>query len=254
MNPLTSPLLDLPGVRHGFFTRAGGVSTGIYGSLNVGRGSSDEPADVAENRRRAAEHFGLSAGALSTCYQIHSATALVADQPWGDERPEGDAVVTATPGVLCGALAADCAPILIADAEGRVVASAHAGWKGALNGVAEACVAAMTGLGAEPSRMVAVVGPCISQASYEVGLEFLAAFIGQDADHERFFAPGETAEKRMFDLPGFVVSRLQAAGVGTAAWIGHDTCAEEALFFSNRRAFKRGEPDFGRLLSAITLV
>ncbi|MDO8800958.1 peptidoglycan editing factor PgeF [Phenylobacterium sp.] len=254
MNPLTSPFLDLPGIRHAFFTRQGGVSTGIYDSLNVGRGSEDEPADVAENRRRAAAHFGLPVSALSTCYQIHSATALVTDRPWGDERPEGDAVVTATRGVLCGALAADCAPILIADAEGRVVASAHAGWKGALNGVAEAAVAAMSGLGADPSRMVAVVGPCIGQASYEVGLEFLAAFTAKAPDHERFFAAGEGPEKRMFDLPGFVVSRLKAAGVATADWIGHDTCAEEDLFFSNRRAFKRGEPDFGRLLSAISLV
>ncbi|CAN5676242.1 peptidoglycan editing factor PgeF [soil metagenome] len=254
MNVLTSPLLDLPGVRHAFFTRQGGVSTGIYDSLNVGRGSGDEPADVAENRRRAADYFGLPVSALSTCYQIHSATALTTDRPWGAERPEGDAVVTATTCVLCGALAADCAPILSADAEGRGVASAHAGWKGALSGVAEAAVAAMAGLGAEPARMVAVVGPCIGQASYEVGLEFLAAFTDGDPDHERFFAPGETSEKRMFDLPGFVVSRLTAAGVGTAAWIGHDTCAEEELFFSNRRAFKRGEPDFGRLLSAITLV
>ena len=254
MKPLTSPFLDLPGVRHAFFTRQGGVSTGLYDSLNVGRGSEDDPADVAENRRRAAAHFGLPASALSTCYQIHSATALVTDRAWGDERPEGDAVVTATPGVLCGALAADCAPILIADAQARVVASAHAGWKGALNGVAEATVSAMGGLGADPSRMVAVVGPCIGQGSYEVGLEFLAAYTAEDPDHERFFAPGETTEKRMFDLPGFVVSRLKAAGVGTAAWIGHDTCAEEDLFFSNRRAFKRGERDFGRLLSAITLV
>ncbi|WP_340645608.1 peptidoglycan editing factor PgeF [Phenylobacterium sp.] len=254
MDVIASPLLDLPGVRHAFFTRTGGVSTGIYDSLNVGRGSGDDPADVAENRRRTAEHFGLPARALSTCYQIHSATALVADRPWGDERPEGDAVITSTSGVLCGALAADCAPILIADAQGRVVAAAHAGWKGALHGVAEAAVAAMAGLGAEPSRMVAVVGPCIGQASYEVGLEFLTAFTAKDGDHERFFAPGETSEKRMFDLPGFVVSRLTAAGVGTAAWIGNDTCAEEALFFSNRRAFKRDEPDFGRLLSAITLV
>ena len=253
MNVITSPLLDLPGVRHAFFTRAGGVSTGIYESLNVGRGSGDEPADVTENRRRAAEHFGLPARALSTCYQVHSATARVADRPWGDERPQGDAVVTATPGVLCGALAADCAPILIAEAQGRVVAAAHAGWKGALGGIAEAAVAAMASLGAEPARMVAVIGPCIGQASYEVGLEFLAAFTARDAGYEAFFAPGEISEKRMFDLPGFVVSRLEAAGVGTAAWIGHDTCAEEDLFFSNRRAFKRGEPDFGRLLSAITL-
>jgi len=253
MNVLTSPLLDLPGVRHGFFTRQGGVSTGIYESLNVGRGSADEPADVAENRRRAADHLGLPVSALSTCYQIHSATALVAERPWGDERPQGDAVVTATSGILCGALAADCAPILIVDPQARVVAAAHAGWRGALTGIAEATVAAMAGLGAEPSRMGAVVGPCIGPASYEVGLEFMEQFLAVDRDHRRFFAPGETDEKRMFDLPGFVISRLQAAGVGTAEWMRRDTCAEEAVFFSNRRAFKRGESDFGRLLSAISL-
>ncbi len=250
---LTSPLLNLPGIRHAFFTRAGGVSTGIYSSLNVGRGSGDDPADVTENRRRAAAHFGLPAPALSTAYQIHSATPLVADQPWGDERPQGDAVVSATPGVLCGALAADCAPVLLADAQARVVASVHAGWKGALGGVAEAAVAAMQGLGAEPGRIVAVVGPCIGPASYEVGLEFLGAFEAADPDHARFFAAGPVADKRMFDLPAFVLSRLAAAGVRTRAWIGHDPCAEEDLFFSNRRAFRRGEPDFGRLLSAITL-
>ena len=251
---LTAPLLDLPGIRHGFFTRAGGVSAGIYASLNVGRGSGDEPADVTENRRRAAVHFGLAAPALSTAYQIHSATALVADRPWGDERPQGDAVVSVTPGVLCGALAADCAPVLLADAEARVVASVHAGWKGALGGVAEAAVAAMRGLGAEPARIAAVVGPCIGPASYEVGLEFLAAFEAADPAHARFFAAGDAADKRMFDLPAFVLSRLRAAGVQTCAWIGCDTCADEDRFFSNRRAFKRGEPDFGRLLSAITLV
>ena len=250
---LTSPLLDLPGIRHGFFTREGGVSTGIYASLNVGRGSGDDPADVTENRRRAAAHFGLDAPALSTAYQIHSATALVADRPWGDERPQGDAVVSATPGILCGALAADCAPVLLADPEARVVASVHAGWKGALGGVAEAAVAAMCGLGAAPERIVAVVGPCIGPASYEVGLEFLAAFEAADPGHARSFAPGNSADKRMFDLPAFVLSRLRAVGVQTCAWLGHDTCAEEDRFFSNRRAFRRGEPDFGRLLSAIVL-
>ena len=251
---LTSPLLDLPGIRHAFFTRAGGVSTGIYESLNVGRGSGDDPADVTENRRRAAAHFGLAAEALSTAYQIHSAIALVADQPWGDERPQGDAVVTVRPGVLCGALAADCAPVLLADPVARVVAAVHAGWKGALGGVVEAAVATMQAQGAEPSRIAAVVGPCIGPGSYEVGLEFLAAFEADDPDHGRFFAPGETPEKRMFDLPAFVLSRLRAAGVETCEWVDADTCADAARFFSNRRAFRRGEPDFGRLLSAIVLV
>lgn len=251
---LTSPLLDLPGIRHGFFTRGGGVSTGVYASLNVGRGSGDDPADVVENRRRAAAHFGLPAEALSTAYQIHSTTALIADRPWGDQRPQGDGVLTVTPGVLCGALAADCAPVLLADPEARVVAALHAGWKGALGGIVGATVEAMAGLGAEPGRIAAVVGPCIGPASYEVGLEFLAAFETADPDHGRFFAAGAAAEKRLFDLPGFVLSRLGAAGVGASAWIGCDTCADEVRFFSNRRAFRRGEPDFGRLLSAIVLV
>lgn len=250
---LTSPLLDLPGVRHAFFTRHGGVSTGLYDSLNVGRGSRDDPSDVTENRRRVAAHFGLPGEALSTCYQIHSAVALPTAQAWGDARPQGDAVVTGTSGVLCGALAADCAPILLADPQARIVAAAHAGWKGALGGIAEATVAAMAGMGAEPDRIVAVVGPCIGPASYEVGLEFLDQFARADPDHARFFAPGEAADKKLFDLPAFVLSRLRAAGVGTCEWVGADTCAEEALFYSNRRAFRRGEPDFGRLLSAIVL-
>jgi hypothetical protein len=251
---LTSPLLDLAGVRHAFFTRRGGVSQGLYDSLNVGRGSSDDAGDVRENRRRCAAHFDLPAEALSTCYQIHSATALITDRVWGDDRPEGDAVVSQTPGVLCGALAADCAPILFADVEARVVASAHAGWKGALRGVAEATVEAMRTLGAEPGRIRAVVGPCIGPASYEVGLEFLETFVAADVANARFFAAGDGADKKMFDLPAYVLSRLRAAGVETCEWIGADTCADEARFFSNRRAFRRGEADFGRLLSGIVLV
>lgn len=250
---LTSPLLDLPGVRHAFFTRHGGVSQGVYSSLNVGRGSSDTPADVVENRARAAGHFGMPPEALSTCYQVHSPIVLVADAPWGDHRPQADGVASTSPRVLCGALAADCAPILFADPQARVVAAAHAGWRGALRGVAEAAVAQMQTLGADPSRIVAVVGPCIAQASYEVGLEFLESFVAVDPAYEAFFIPGGSSEKRMFDLPGFVLGRLRAAGVVTCEWIGHDTCAEEDLLFSNRRAFKRGEPDFGRLLSAIVL-
>ncbi|MES2895328.1 MAG: peptidoglycan editing factor PgeF [Pseudomonadota bacterium] len=248
---ITSPLLEMEGVRHAFFTRQGGVSRGVYESLNVGRGSADAPADVVENRRRAAAHFGAPPQALSTCYQIHSAKALVAEEPWGDARPEADGVVTARPGIVCGALAADCAPILFADPEARIVAAAHAGWKGALTGIVEATVARMRELGAR--QIVAVIGPCIGPASYEVGLEFLDRFVADDAANAAFFAAGECPDKRMFDLPGFVLNRLRAAGVETCEWVGRDTCAEEALFFSNRRAFRRGEPDFGRLLSAITL-
>lgn len=247
---LTSPLLDLPGVRHAFFTRQGGVSTGLYGSLNVGVGSKDDPEAVAENRRRAAAHLG---GELVTAYQVHSATALVADGAWPAAPPQADGVVTATTGVVCGALAADCAPILFADAEARVVAAAHAGWKGALTGVAEQTIARMESLGARRDRIVAAVGPCIGPASYEVGLEYVARFTEVDRAYQRFFASGAAPDKRQFDLPAFVLARLHAAGIARCAWIGRDTCAEPDHFFSNRRAFKQGEPDYGRLLSAIVL-
>lgn len=247
---ITSPLLDLPGVRHAFFTRQGGVSAGIYAGLNVGVGSKDDPAAVAENRRRAAAHLG---GELVTAYQVHSADVFIARGPWPDTPPQGDGVVTTTPGMVCGALAADCAPILFADAEARVVAAAHAGWKGALTGVAEAALARMEALGARRDRIHAVVGPCIAQASYEVGLEFLDRFTDADPASAAFFAPGASPGKRQFDLPGFVLSRLRAAGVARCGWVGRDTCAEPDLFYSNRRAFRLGEPDFGRLLSAIVL-
>jgi len=247
---LTAPLLDLPGVRHAFFTRQGGVSQGIYASLNVGVGSKDDPDAVAENRRRAAAYLG---GDLVTAYQVHSATAHVADRPWPGGPPEGDAVVTATPGIVCGALSADCAPILLADAEARVVAAAHAGWKGALTGVAEDAIARMEELGARRGRIVAAVGPCIGPASYEVGLEFMDRFTDADPAYGRFFGAGAGPDKRQFDLPAFVLHRLQAAGIAACGWIGRDTCAEPELFFSNRRAFKQGEPDYGRLLSAIAL-
>ncbi|HWA63511.1 MAG TPA: peptidoglycan editing factor PgeF [Caulobacteraceae bacterium] len=251
---LTSPLLSaLPGVRHGFFTRLGGVSEGLYASLNVGRGSGDDPAAVEENRRRAAQRFGAPAEALTTCYQVHSARAFTVERPWGDARPEGDAVVTAAGGVMCGALAADCAPVLLADAAAGVVASAHAGWQGALGGVVEAAIEAMERLGATRAGIVAAVGPCIAQASYEVGLEFLDRFEARDPASSRFFAAGASAEKRQFDLPAYVLDRLARAGVGRAEWIGRDTCAEADLFFSNRRAFRQGERDYGRLLSAIML-
>jgi hypothetical protein len=251
---LTSPLLGaVPGVRHAFFTRRGGASKGIYDSLNLGRGSRDEPADVAENRRRAAQVFGRGPDALNTCYQIHSTRVQTIDRSFEDARRRGDGVVTARAGIVCGALAADCAPILIADGEARVVAAIHAGWQGALGGVVESAVAAMAGLGASPTRMVAAVGPCIAQASYEVGLEFLERFEAGAPGAACFFAPANHPDKRQFDLPGFVLSRLVGAGVARCEWIGRDTCADEDAFFSNRRAFKRGEGDYGRLLSAIML-
>ena len=247
---LTSPLLDVAGVRHAFFTRQGGVSQGVYTGLNVGVGSNDDPDAVAENRRRAAAHLG---GELVTAYQVHSAEVFVADGPWPAGPPQGDGVVTLTPGVICGALAADCAPILFADPEARIVAAAHAGWQGALGGVAEATVDRMEVLGARRDRIRASIGPCIGPNSYEVGLEFMARFTDADPAYARFFSPGAGPEKRQFDLPAFVLARLRAAGVEQCEWIGRDTCAEPDLFFSNRRAFKRGEADYGRLLSAIML-
>lgn len=249
----SAKLAKVAGVRHAFFTRNGGVSTGIYDSLNVGRGSEDDATGVTENRRRAAAWFDLPVEALTTCYQIHSATAVHAADAWGHERPQADGVVASRPGIICGALSADCAPVLIADPEARIVAACHAGWQGALNGIVASTVDQMRALGADPARMVAAVGPCIGPASYEVGLEFLERFETSLPGSGRFFAAGETADKRLFDLPAFVLSRIEAAGVADAEWVGRDTCAEEADFFSNRRAFRRGEGDYGRLLSAIAL-
>ncbi len=248
-----SNLAALPGIKHAFFTRNGGVSTGLYDSLNVGRGSKDDAADVVENRRRAAAWFGAEPDALLTCYQIHSPKVLIADGPWGDERPEADGVAATRAGLVCGALSADCAPVLLADPEARVVAACHAGWKGALGGVIEGAAAAMVSAGAAVDRIVAAVGPCIGPESYEVGLEFLETFERGDPGAERFFRSAPSPDKRMFDLPAYALSRLARAGVTNSEWIGRDTCAEEALFFSNRRAVKRGEVDYGRLLSAIAL-
>jgi YfiH family protein len=251
--PITHPLLERAGVRHGFFTRQGGVSTGLYDSLNTGVGSGDDPTAVAENRRRIAAHFGGAPDDLAACYQIHSAVARVAEAGWRGERPEGDASVTAAAGVICAVLTADCAPVLLADAEAGVVGAAHAGWRGALGGIIHSTVAAMEALGARPGRIAAVVGPCISQDSYEVGADFQERFEHHDEGSARFFRPGGSPDKRLFDLPGFVLWRLDQAGVGEAAWTGEDTRADETRFFSNRRAFLNGEPDFGRQMSAISL-
>lgn len=253
IEPITHSLLERPGVRHGFFTRAGGVSTGLYAGLNTGVGSNDNPDAVAENRRRVAQWMGGVPDDFAACYQVHSAVARVAEAGWRGERPEGDASVTAAPGVICAVLTADCAPILLADAEAGVVAAVHAGWKGALYGVVHSAVSAMQALGAEPRRTVAVIGPCIAQASYEVGADYQDRFEHHDPGSGRFFAPGATADKRQFDLPGFVLWRLEQAGVGEAVWTGDDTWADERRFYSNRRAFQRGEADFGRLMSAVSL-
>jgi len=251
---LGSTLLDrLPGVRHRFFTREGGVSSGLYESLNLGHGSNDDPASVSENRRRAAASFDLAPDRLCICNQIHSAQVVITDKGFVGDRPAADGVISDRAGVLCGVLTADCAPVLIADADRRVVAAAHAGWRGALSGIVEATVEAMIRLGARRDALVAAIGPCIGPQSYEVGPEFLAQFTDRRPESVRFFAPGAAAGKSQFDLPGFVLWRLAAAGVEQSEWLGEDTFARKDLYFSNRRAVRESQSDYGRLLSAIAL-
>jgi YfiH family protein len=247
-------LAALPHVRHAFFTRAGGVSQGIYASLNGGQGSRDDPARVAENRRRMAAALQVADGALITAWQIHSATATVATRPWKRaDAPHADAVICATPGLAPGVTVADCAPVLMADAGARVVAAVHAGWRGALDGVIEAAVAQMVALGAVPARTAAAIGPLIRQPSYEVGPEFVARFRAADDAYARFFAPAERDGHALFDLPGFLVERLRRAGVGTIDDLALDTYSDETRFFSYRRSVHRGEADYGRLIAAIAL-
>jgi polyphenol oxidase len=251
---LTSELLR--DVRHGFFTRRGGASSGIYAGLNCGPGSQDQRSAVSVNRARVAEALAVPADRLLSLHQVHSAEVAVAENGgWSggpDERPRADAAVTAEPGLALSVLTADCAPVLLLDPEARVIGAVHAGWRGALDGVLEATVAAMRRLGAETRRLRAAVGPTISQRAYEVGPEFLDRFLGQDPANCRFFAPGEDDRLR-FDLPAFVLARLEAAGVGEAAWLGACTYSDPARFYSYRRKTKTGEADYGRLISAIAL-
>uniref|UniRef100_UPI0035639FEA peptidoglycan editing factor PgeF n=1 Tax=Falsiroseomonas sp. TaxID=2870721 RepID=UPI0035639FEA len=249
-------LNDLAGVRHGFLTRAGGVSEGIYASLNCGYGAKDDPPDrVAENRARALARADLPAGSLVTAYQVHSARVARVERPWPrEDAPEVDAMVTDRPGVTLGILTADCAPVLFADAPARVIGAAHAGWRGAQGGVLEATVAAMVELGAERARIRAGIGPCIAQRSYEVGPDFPKPFLADDPANAAFFCPSRREGHFMFDLPGYVAARLAAAGLRRVCRLPHDTCAEAERFFSYRRATLRGEPDYGRGLSLIGLV
>lgn len=251
---LTHGLLEaMPGIRHGFFTREGGVSAGIYESLNCGVGSRDDRAYVFKNRARAARTLGVTHDALATPYQVHGTEAAVVDKPWPPgQGPKADAVVTARPGIAVGVGTADCGPILFADAEARVVAAAHAGWRGALGGILESTVAAMENLGAARDRIVAVLGPMISQRNYEVGPELIDAFLLADRANQRYFKPSLREGHALFDLPGYITARLMRAGV-LAADLGLCTYADEERFFSYRRATHRGEPDYGRLLSAIVL-
>ena len=236
-------------VRHGFFGREGGVSTGIYASLNAGTGSNDDPAAVQENRRRILAAFS-AANALIGVHQVHSPRAVFVDAPFEGERPHADALVTQTPGLVLSILTADCAPVLLADVEAGLIGAAHAGWKGALHGVLEDVVRVMREHGAAPSRMVAAIGPCIHQASYEVGPEFEAHFLTADAANARFFVAGE-GDRRRFNLPGFCASRLAALGVRSEI-VPRDTYPDETLF-SHRRSVHRREGDYGRNCAAISL-
>ena len=246
-------LAGLRGVAHGFFTREGGRSGGIYASLNCGFGSGDDRAAVAANRAIAAEALGLGAEDLRTVYQVHGREVVKPEGPWSPTAPpKADALVTDRPGLGLAILTADCAPVLLADPSAGVVGAAHAGWRGALDGVLQATVEAMAALGAAPARMLAAVGPCIAQGSYEVGAEFPAPFLAQDPGHARFFAPGR-AGRHQFDLTGYAAAMLRAAGVGTVQRLDLDTCADDRRFFSYRRATHRGERDYGRQISAIAL-
>ncbi|MDO9564591.1 MAG: peptidoglycan editing factor PgeF [Bradyrhizobium sp.] len=251
---LESPLLSaIPGLRHVFFTREGGVSGGLYGSLNGGVGSNDDPAHVEENRRRMAEQLGVGPAHFLTLWQTHSPDVVVASEPWqGPSRPRADAVVTRTEGLAIGATAADCGPVLFVDPGARVIGAAHAGWKGALTGVLESTVAAMEKLGADRGGIVAAIGPLIRQPSYEVGGEFVERFIEADAGNGRFFLPSARSGHSMFDLAGVIRMRLENAGITVIDDTGIDTYSDER-FFSYRRSVHRREPDYGRHVHAIAL-
>jgi polyphenol oxidase len=246
----TTPLLA--GIRHGFLGRQGGVSTGLVAGLNVGLGSGDDPAAIAENRRRAAE--AVAPGAmLVTAYQVHSADVVVADR-WADgARPHADAMVTDRPGLALGILTADCGPVLFADIEAGVIGAAHAGWKGAIGGVTDATIAAMEALGAKRERIAAAIGPCIARASYEVDAAFLARFADADPANERFFADGTRGGHYQFDLEAYVAHRLASAGIMRVAALGLDTYSLAERYYSFRRATHAHEPDYGRQISLIAL-
>jgi YfiH family protein len=247
-------LATLPGIRHAFFTRAGGVSGGIYASLNAGVGSDDDPGHVAENRARMAATLGVAPERFLTCYQIHSPDAVMATEPWGaDARPRADAIVTTVPGLAIGASTADCGPVLFADAQARVIGAAHAGWRGALAGVTDQTIAAMEKLGASRERIVAAVGPMIRQHNYETGADLRDRFVAADTTNARFFRPGARDGHFMFDLAGYVVARLAAAGIGTIEDVDACTYADPENFFSYRRMTHRGEADYGRHVNAIVL-
>jgi YfiH family protein len=251
---LESALLSaVPGLRHAFFSRDGGVSEGIYASLNGGLGSNDDPAHVAENRRRMAATLQVPPAHFLTVFQIHSPDVAMASAPWDTAtRPKADAIVTRTTSLAIGITAADCGPVLFADPKARVIGAAHAGWKGALSGIIESTVGAMEKLGAERANIVAAIGPLIRQPSYEVGDEFVERFVDADAENSRYFLPAARADHAMFDLAGFIRSRLENAGVLMIDDTGIDTYSDEH-FFSYRRSVHRKDADYGRHVHAIVL-
>lgn len=239
-------------LRHGFFTRRGGASSGVYAGLNCGAGSQDQSELVSINRDRVAGAMGVPPDRLCGVHQVHSPDVVTLDQPINGAKPKADALVTATPGLALTVLTADCQPVLFADHAAGVIGAAHAGWKGALDGVLEATVAAMVDLGATRDNITAIIGPTISQRAYEVGPEFFDGFMTENPDYGRFFAGGD-GDRAMFDLPGFGLHLLREAGVGRAEWVGHCTYSDPDRFYSYRRSCHRNEPDYGRLISAIRL-
>ncbi len=252
---IQSPALAaLKRVRHAFFTRAGGVSEGVYASLNGGLGSNDDAAHVNENRKRMTAALEVAEGAFAMAFQVHSPDAVIATHPWTrDGRPRADAVVTTTPNLAVGITIADCGPVLLADEAAGVIAAVHAGWKGALDGVIESAVAAMETLGAQRTRIVAAIGPLIRKESYEVGPEFVARFRADDPGNRCYFSVAERPGHAMFDLPGYIGRKLLVARVGMIQDLGLDTYSDETHFYSYRRSMHRKEADYGRLVAAIAL-
>jgi YfiH family protein len=247
-------LAALPGIRHGFFTRTGGVSQGIYASLNGGLGSHDAAAQVAENRARMAAALAVRPERLITAYQTHSVDVVTADAPWSpDTRPRADAIVTRARGLAIAVTTADCGPVLFADAQAGVIGAAHAGWRGAFDGVLEATIAALECCGADRSRVVVALGPMIRQPNYEVGPEFVARFTAADTANERFFKPSARAGHGLFDLAGYIAARLRASGIDHIEDTGRCTYGEPGEFFSYRGSTHRGEPDYGRHVNGIAL-
>jgi YfiH family protein len=243
-----------PGIRHAFFTRQGGVSGGFFESLNCGFGSGDASEAVTRNRAIATERLGFSPDRLVTCYQVHSTTVVTVERPWPhNAAPRADGLVASVPGIALGILTADCAPILFADVVANVIGAAHGGWRGALGGIIEAILERMEALGAKRARIRAGIGPCIAQRSYEVGPEFPPTFLSNDPASAAYFMPAVRSGHFLFDLPGYIEHRLARAGVAVIDRAAHDTVAEDTHFFSYRRACLRGEPVYGRALSAIAL-